>query len=319
MEMAHEIETFAFSGKPAWHKLGKKVSSDLTAQEMLVEAQLDWRVDLIPAYVKINGVEVPTGQSALVRDTDQRILTNVSDDWKPMQNSDAFEFFKEFVDLGAMKMECAGSLKNGNIVFGLAKVDETMEVIKGDPMEQYLLFTNPHLYGRSIDVRLTAVRTVCWNTMQMALNETAIFADDTSQKTSVKVNHRTTFNPEKIKATIGLASDKFKKYGEMLKFLTEKRLDPTQIDFYLKDVFPHHNGKDELSRVAEKVKANLDTQAGAEFGQGTWYQMFQAVTFTTDNQLGRSDDTRVQSAWYGTNANRKQIALKKAVAYATAA
>lgn len=320
--MSHEIETFAFSGKPAWHNLGKKVRSDMTAQEMLEAAELDWEVNLHPSYITIGNEQIATGQSALVRSTDNRILANVSGNWNPMQNSEAFEFFKEYVDAGSMTMECAGSLKNGQIVFGLAKIDEALEVIKGDPMYQYLLFTNPHMYGRSIDVRLTAIRTVCWNTMQMALGSSTTFVDNDREldsrknKTSVKTSHRTVFDADKVKETLGLATSKFKAYGDTLKFLTEKRADPTQVEFYLKEVFPHYSGKDKLSRVAEKVKANIETQAGAQFGEGSWYSIFQAVTFTTDNQLGRSEDTRVRSAWYGINADRKQEALKMAVEYA---
>lgn len=319
--MSHEIETFAFSGEPAWHKLGKKVTNDMTVPEMLKAAELDWDVEMHPAYVDIDGKKYNTGRQALVRSSDHRVLDMVTDNWKPLQNRDGFEFFREFVENGSMTMECAGSLKKGQIVFGLAKVDETIEVIKGDPMHQYLLFTIPHKYASSIDVRLTAVRVVCWNTMQMALNTTSLQLHDTTAKSSVRINHRSTFDAEKTKATLGLASDKFKKYGEALKFLTEKRADPTQIEFYLKEVFPHYNDdkKDELSRTARIVLANLETQAGVEYGQGTWYSVLNGVTFVTDNVLGRSDATRVYSSWYGGNATHKQVALKKAIEYATAA
>jgi hypothetical protein len=43
------------------------------------------------------------------------------------------------------------------------------------------------------------------------------------------------------------------------------------------------------------------------------------VTFTTDHVLGHNPETRLQSAWYGQNRNRKVMALEKAVEFAEAA
>ena len=45
-------ESFAFTGdrKLVWHGLGENVSDAVTAQEMLVAANLDWQVELAPVY-----------------------------------------------------------------------------------------------------------------------------------------------------------------------------------------------------------------------------------------------------------------------------
>ena len=71
-----------------------------------------------------------------------------------------------------------------------------------------------------------------------------------------------------------------------------------------------------MSRPAEQALAVLETQPGAEFGKGTFWQAFNAVTYTTDHLLGHSQETRLQSAWYGSNRQRKIVALEKAVEYA---
>ena len=42
--MAHEVETMAYAGKVPWHGLGRKVSDNMSPEEMLVAAQLDWSV-----------------------------------------------------------------------------------------------------------------------------------------------------------------------------------------------------------------------------------------------------------------------------------
>jgi hypothetical protein len=85
--MAHEIEivngkaSMAFAGDVPWHGLGKLVPSDLTPDQMLEAAGLDWKVEKVPAYATIGGKQLRIGQSALVRNSDNKILDVVSDDW----------------------------------------------------------------------------------------------------------------------------------------------------------------------------------------------------------------------------------------------
>ena len=57
----------------------------------------------------------------------------------------------------------------------------------------------------------------------------------------------------------------------------------------------------------------MHTQAGAELGEGTFWQLFNTVTYMTDHTLGRNNDNRLQSAWYGANQNVKKKALELAV------
>ena len=164
--MAHEIEhvngkaQMAYAGEVPWHGLGVKVPNDLTPEQMLEAAGLNWSVEKIPAYAKIDNKQVAIGQSALVRSFDSKILDVVSDDWNPVQNAEAFEFFNEFVAAGDMEMHTAGSLKDGQIVWGLAKVKESFELFKGDTIDSYLLFSNFHKYGFSTDVRFTPIREI---------------------------------------------------------------------------------------------------------------------------------------------------------------
>ena len=63
----------------------------------------------------------------------------------------------------------------------------------------------------------------------------------------------------------------------------------------------------------------LYTQPGAEFGEGTWWQALNSVTYLTDHVMGKSNEARMQSAWFGQNQTRKVRAVNKAVEYANAA
>ena len=63
----------------------------------------------------------------------------------------------------------------------------------------------------------------------------------------------------------------------------------------------------------------LYTQPGSSFAEGSWWQAFNTVTYMTDHTLGRSQDSRLTSAWYGTNRVRKERALELAKEYAAVA
>ena len=318
--MAHELEfvngeaSMAYVGALPWHGLGVEVPADLTPAQMLEAAKLDWRVEKIPAYANIAGSQIAIGKSALVRDRDNIILDVVSDDWNPVQNEEAFDFFNEFVMAGDMEMHTAGSLKGGQIVWGLAKVKESFELFKGDQIDSYLLFSNFHKYGCSTDVRFTPIRVVCNNTLTLSLNSAV--------ERMAKISHRKIFEPGNVKEMLGIATDKLTKYKEMAQFLGSKKAKDEDIVEYFCRIFPvgpASKNENEVSRNAQIALDILHTQPGAEYAEGTWWQPFNAVTYMTDHLVGRSADTRLTSAWYGANKNLKTKALETAIEMAEAA
>lgn len=321
--MAHALEMIdgkaqmAYAGDVPWHGLGVKVSNDLTPQQMLQAAGLDWTVDPVELFAEVGDKRIATGRRALIRSTDQKMIDVITDDWNPCQNQEAFEFFNDFVAAGDMEMHTAGSLKDGKIVWALAKVKESFELFNGrDQVDAYLHFTNPHSYGQSIDVRFTPIRVVCNNTLTLSLNM--------KSKNMVKVSHRREFNADEVKEALGVAKEKLNTYKEMAQHLSQKRYNNENIVDYFKRVFPvmtsKTEGAKELSKSADRALEiiKFDEQPGAEFGKGTWWEAFNAVTYMTDHEIGRSADTRLQSAWYGANKGLKTRALETAVEFADA-
>jgi phage/plasmid-like protein (TIGR03299 family) len=317
--MAHMVETMAYAGQVPWHGLGVSVSNDLTPAQMMQKAGVDWGVEEVESFVEFKGDRIPTGQKSLVRSTDGRILTNVGKDWKPVQNEEAFDFFNEYVLAGDMEMHTAGSLRDGQVVWALAKVKESFDIFGGDQVDSYLLFSNPHQYGKSIDIRFTPIRVVCNNTLTMSLNEQA--------QRAVKVGHRTEFNADSVKETLGIAHEKFAKYKEMAEFLGKKRFDMDALIQYYNQVFPSTSRKgekvvktyDDLSRSAQQAFDVLETQPGANFAEGSWWQALNSVTYITDHVQGRNAENRLHSQWFGNNQRRKVQAAEEAVKFATAA
>lgn len=320
--MSHMIEivegkaNMAWAGQVPWHGLGVEIPADLTPDQIMAVAGVDWTVEKVPAYVDIGGRQVDIGRSALVRSSDDKVLDVVTTDWEPLQNSEAFRFFNEYVEAGDMEMHTAGSLKGGRIVWALAKIKESFTLFEGDKVESFLLFTNPHEFGKSIDVRFTNTRVVCNNTLTLSLNS--------ASSNMARITHRSEFDAEAVKETMGIASSKLADYKEMASYLGSKTYNNEDIVTYFKRVFPVLSSKEpeaqkSISKNAAIALNILEQQPGFEFAPGTYWSAFNAATFMTNHVLGRSVDNRVQSLWYGANKNLNVKALEIACEMADAA
>ncbi len=320
--MTHRVETMAYAGEVPWHGLGLPVSNDLSTDEMMNAAGCNWKVISRPLFFKaINqkSIKVP-GKSALVRETDLKVMSVISNDWNPVQNDEAFSFFKEFVQAGSMKMHTAGSLKEGQMVWALAKINQSFSLFKGkDVVESHLLFSNPHEYGKSVDIRFTPIRVVCNNTLSLALGKKADL--------KVTMNHRAKFDAEKVKEALGIAASHLDKYKDVAQFLAARKFKKESVLEYFTELFPpskkdlnkDQDNDNKLSRAATLSYEALDKQPGHELGEGTWWSAFNSVTYNIDHVLGHKPESRLNSSWYGPNRNKKIEALKLATKYAEVA
>lgn len=333
--MSHEIEivngvaSMVYTGETPWHSLGHDLShlppEQRTPDVFLKASGCDWGVTTRPLYFEVVnefGLKKrhKVTSKALVRDTDNKVLSVISKDWNPVQNAEAFDFFSNLCETGKMEMHTAGSLMGGRKVWALAKVNDQFELKVGgrvthDRVEGYLLLTNPHEYGKSIDARFTAIRVVCNNTHSLAMGKTA--------KASVAMNHRQPFDAEKMQELLGVAHLSMDKYREHAEFLAGKRYTLDKAEEYFAKVFPFANGEaekqDKTSKMAKASLAIVETQPGADFAPGTWWNAFNAVTFATDHLMGNDADKRLNAQWYGYNVNRKREAMNQALEYARAA
>ena len=311
--MAHNVETMAYAGEVPWHGLGKRVSPNLKPKEMLIEADLNWQVVKTPVYYECDfgpDLEVPD-RFALIRKHDGQYMDTVGPNWRPLQNQQAFEFFNDFIKQGDMEMHTAGSLQKGKIVWALAKMKDSFEIVGKDKIEQFLLFVNPHKRGKAIEVRSTNVRVVCNNTMDFAL--------ESASARRITVNHNSAWDEDYVKEMLGLAHKASEKYQETAQFLASKSYKQPTLEEFIDSLFPNTGKSDERSKNAERTLDVVHEQPGAHLAEGSWWQAFNAVTWMTDHEMGRNVDSRLTSAWFGQNRTRKTKALDLAVEYAEAA
>jgi len=331
--MSHELEIIdgeaqmAYVGQVPWHGLCTELEPGATPLEMMKAAGLDWEVRKLPAFYQLeDGTFVRAGKKeALLRNTDDKFMDIVSENWNEIQNLPVFEFFNEYCDQGGLTMETAGSLKDGKIVWALAKTTNTFSILKGrDEVQQYILLSNPHQFGQSMDARIVQTRVVCNNTFAVAMGEEA--------KIGISVDHRSEFDPEAVKAALVDAAEKANTFKEMSSFLATKRYTDEDLFNYFNQVFPKSGkaamsleeimenwrggDKDGISRNAKKALELVHTQPGSELGEGTWWQAFNTVTFMTNHVMGHNNGTRMHSTWYGQNKSKAVNALGTAIDFA---
>jgi phage/plasmid-like protein (TIGR03299 family) len=307
--MAHEIETMAFANEVPWHGLGQRVDPNVSIEEMLVAAGLDWEVELRPMYA-----EAPNGEMirlpirrALMRTSDNKVMTITGDMWKPLQNRDAMEFFREYTEMGGARLETAGSLRGGKVIWALASINEGFTINGRDHVKGYILLTSPHEVGRAITVRTTTVRVVCANTMAMALRSEA----DYSQ------NHLSVFNAAKAKETIGLAREQIHQaYLDATALDKLKMSEYDTVRFLAKFFAPTPEGQKEQEHIElllndqshrtkqlDQVLRSVHDAPGAT--PGTAWGVLNGVTHWADHVAGYNNEARLWSTWMGDRAKLK--------------
>ena len=342
--MAHAVETMAYAGELPWHGLGVKVEDNLTPDEMLVAAGLDWTVSKRhlfthsePNVENSNEVIPVNDYYVLVRDSDNKTFGPCGPKFVPSQNADAFKFFEKFTSVGDMSMDTAGALKGGEQVWGLAKINDGFTLPGDDRVLGYLLVSVSHKWGKSNEIRFTPIRVVCNNTLTYAL------ADKT--RPSFKMPHLKALDTEVFRSAeeaLGIASDRMKDFKESAEFLSSKNYTSQNVVSYISELFhpelleqqkniekmsdikaiaTRQSMVDEFKRIPAMVHQALEEQPGANLksSKGTWWGAANAVTFIVDHKWGHDRDAALHNAWFGNRASLKQKAISKAVEYAKAA
>ena len=163
--MSANVESLMYVRETPWHGLGTKVEEAPTSSEAIKLAGLDWKVNQQPVYTD-NNIVIPN-YKANVRDKDNKVLGIVTDRYKIVQNSEAFDFTDNLIG-DDCKYETAGSLAGGRKIFLLAKMPERL--ILEEKFDPYICFTNTHDGSGSIKACCTNVRVVCQNTLNLAFN-----------------------------------------------------------------------------------------------------------------------------------------------------
>jgi len=316
--MSHEVENMFSVKETPWHGLGQVIQNAPSIEEILKLAGLDWTVSKRPLYLA-DGTEV--SNNALVRDSDNSVLGYAGKRYKPLQNAEALEFFKPFHDSGLCNFQTAGSLRMGQKIWILAALNQPeMEIVKGDVVRKYLMLSNGHDGITGIRVGFTPIRVVCANTLAMAHNS----AD--SKLIRVFHSSQTVQNLDLLRDSINAANSSFEATAEQYRAMAKTGINAGDVEKYVDLVF--YNGKsaqtDREILAREKLTAEINQLFVAGHGQdvqgvrGTMWGLYNGVTQYLSYNQGRTQDTRMDSLWFGDNRVVNQRAFDSAMSFVAA-
>lgn len=301
--MAHMIaktsdgkDAIAYVGETPWHGLGQALTSDAPLDVWAAESGLNFKLNTAP--VEFLGGKQYGNRRVMYREDNQTPLGVVSDRYKIVQPIEVLEFFRNMVGTVA-HLETAGVLRDGAHYWALARMDGEFS-LAGDNVKQYLLLASSADGSLATQARLTAVRVVCNNTLQMAQRGAA----------EVVVRHTSVFNPGQVQDKLAECNATFKAFADSARALAAIKITADQAS----KVFTKLLGGDEKkpSRAATRALELFQGQgigADLESASNTAWGALNAVTQLLDWETARTQDARLRNAWFGGGVAIKQEAV----------
>lgn len=312
--MAHELDmsngraNMAYTGPVPWHGLGQEIDPDASIDKWRVAAGLNWSVKDTPDQYTVGKQTYPVPNSRILYRSDTKgYLGTVSGNrYKVVQPEEILEFYRDLVDEGQFTMETAGSLKEGQVVWALAKTNQEFRIMGQDLVKGYLLLTTG--IGNNLPTRaqFTTVRVVCNNTLQMSLT-----ADS-----GATIRHCSDFIPDQVKAHLGIGKVLFKDFKDQAQEMAKVKLkDKEAMEFIVKVM--NDTDKVDLDNIKSPrpIKQVFELYQGQGMGSnlrsanGTLWGAVNAVTEFLDHHKGYNSENRVASSFTGQNQTKKDRLL----------
>lgn len=334
----HELDftrgqaAIAYRGATPWHGLGESILPQDSIDDIRIKAGLDYDVVKTPVQYHdhtraalfpnemLPGLMTSKDKCVLYRSDTGDDLSVVSSKYQVVQPRQIVEFYRNLVEQYGFEIEVVGALKGGRKVWALANTGNAFQLRDRDDVKGYLLLATSYDGTMATQARFTSVRVVCNNTLSLASGQ---------GRADVTVPHSTTFDASKVQLDlkIGPAWDE---YQRAAREMTGRVVSRDETVRFLLDVYYGLGSKEEIAefqadeknaKAGEKLMLRL-TKAlfespGAQLSsaRGTLWGALNAVTFDVDHQLpSRSQDTRLDKAWFGTGNNLKDRAWQKALA-----
>jgi hypothetical protein len=167
------------------------------------------------------------------------------------------------------------------------------------------------------------VRETCNNTLKIAIEARTKFNNHFLLNPADKFDARMT---KKAEQTIGQGVEAISQFASIAENLAHRKVDDSMSKRFMFDVFQPEKSL-ELSSIGDKEIAEFadeNTKLAIEAitkapGQNlktaemTAWGLLNAVTYTADHLLGKTQDSRLRLAWFGAHAKTKDRALELAM------
>ncbi len=246
--MAHELTaingktSMAYVGALPWHGLGQQLTAGAPLEIWTKEAGFDWQaLAATPTFTRADGTTGKLSDKQVIYRSDTgAALSVMGGKYKIVQPREVLGFFDSLIAGGDFELETAGVLFGGAKMWALAKNGHGGEVVAGDVVKQYLMLCTSLDGTTPTTAKFTNVRVVCNNTVRAAMR---------SNGQTVRVSHRTEFDADDVKRTMGLAGDVWADFLRNSQMLADKGCTLEQARDILRGIF----GQPVSSRRADVV------------------------------------------------------------------
>jgi len=324
--MPHELSITAngnaemmYVGRTPWHGLGTQLESEVTAKQAIEAAHMNFRVQEQRLFRQNPDTGILTeypDRYAIVRTDTDVPFDIVSGQYEIVQNEDHFTLFDEIIGQGQAVYHTAGALRGGRIIWILIKLPESIEIVPGDPIEQYILMSSSHDRSKSLEIAITPIRVVCANTLRVGMSQA---------RNIVQIRHTQSIHSRAVEArqALGLNDAYHQLMMESLGVLAHTPMGTAQMNEYATAFLNVDPEREELHVFSQDAKERMCELFEVGRGQdipgvrGTAYAAFNATTEFLDNykrvQVGSegsqhsldAQDRRLYRSWFGRGQSQR--------------
>lgn len=315
--MAHLVQQMAYVGETPWHGLGNQLVPKQPLEVWAQQAGMAFQILETPVrYMAesagmLGSIMTFGDQKVLYRSDTKAALSVVSNRFQVVQPREILEFYRDLTELSGFELETAGVLKEGRKVWALARTGQSASLKGNDTVNGYLLLATACDGTLATTAQFTSIRVVCNNTLAIAL---------ANGGQAVKVPHSTSFDAQLVKQQLGVSVSSWDSFMYRMRTLSERKVKSHEaMNFFLRVFTDPESTATGLTneRAIKAVQALYDGQGqGAELSsaKGTAWGLLNSVTEFVDHQRrARSQDYRLDSAWFGQGAVIKKKALDEAL------
>lgn len=318
--MAHNLNmnsdgsaNLMYVGARPWHGLGIELKNPATAREAIEAANLDYKVELQPIYLRNNRV-IDKVKSTVRVDT-LASLGIVSDRYGIVQNVDAFGFFDSVVGDGQAIYEAAGALGRGERIWILAKLPKNIIITREDIVEKYLVLMNSHDGTSALKLYFTPIRCICSNTLTASLKDSW---DGISIRHMGNIRNKV----DEARRLLGISIDYYAQFERIAKQLVDVKLNVEKAEGYFnKLLFQDKKDEDISTQMINKRDRLLYLFENGKGNNlpGIKHSAWAALNSVTEHMdhdkvvkgIASDPSRKLADIWFGNGARVKQRAYNQ--------
>lgn len=316
--MAHEVQTMAYINAKLWHGLGNRLTPNQPIEVWQQQAGMDWQIKETDVLYSVSdgdgdGLHLKSNPDSrvLFRSDNHALLSVVSKRYNIVQPHDVLEFYRDLVSVGGFQLETAGVLRGGKRLWALAKTGQEIILRGGDTVKAYLLLATSCDGTLATTAQFTSVRVVCNNTLQMAV---------ANADRSIKVPHSTQFDPVLVKQALGIGLTAWGDFIGDIKALADRKVEKFEATSYFVNVLGDptlplaEQPNQKALQTVQKLFLGNGMGSAMPSANGTAWGLLNGITEYVDHhRRARSQDSRMDSAWFGKGAIIKERAYAEAM------